>query len=60
MPKTLFEKALFCLVYSAGFTTLLLTGLEAVDTVDKLIRENKKSKTTERSGEDEMVQEHCD
>lgn len=60
MPTTLFGKALFCLVYSAGFTTLMLNGLEAWNTIDKRIQENKKSKTTERGVEDDMVQEHCD
>lgn len=55
MPKMLLEKALFCLVYSAGFTTLMLNGLEAWSTIDKLIQENKKSKTTERGAEDELV-----
>lgn len=57
MPKTLFGKALFCLVYGAGFTALMLNGLEALNTVDKLIQENKKSKTTERGDGDELVQE---
>lgn len=60
MPKTLFGKALFCLVYSAGFTTLMLNGLEAWSTIDRLSQENEKSKTTERGGENENVQEHCD
>lgn len=55
MPKTLFGKAVFCLVYSAGFTTLTLNGLEAIQTIDKLIQENKKSKTTERGDEDALV-----
>lgn len=55
MPKTLFGKALFCLVYNAGLTTLMLNGLEAWDAIDKLIQEKKKSKTSERGGEDEMV-----
>lgn len=60
MSTTLFGKALFCLVCSTGFTTLMLNGLEAWSTIDKLIQESKKSKTTERGVEDGMVQEHCD
>lgn len=45
---------------TTSFTTLMLNGLEAWNTIDKLIQENKKSKTTERGVEDGMVQEHCD
>lgn len=60
MPKTLFGKALFCLVYGVGFATLMLNGLEAWSTIDRLSQEIKKSKTTERGGENENVQEHSD
>lgn len=60
MPETLFGKALYCLVFGAAFTTLMLNGLEALSTVDKLVQENKKTKTTERGDEDEMGQKHAD